>query len=187
MNCYGHFGMESAVRFLRALVRLAPQAARMPYWCMSHCTESVCLRLLPLLVLVCRLLEGMSNVKCRGMIFSTCLQWIGRGSYYTYFSVLSLYSKQFPQWLIPETRKWEQTHYVSKRMTTWITWSRTVPQESFHPMAASSSHPHRPFLTVTQCKTFSTLCKRRLAALQRSSSPEESNVIQHQKYQMSLK
>lgn len=120
-------------------------------------------------------------------IYNVCgLQWIGRGSYCAYFSVVSLYSKQFPQWLIPEIGKWEQTRYISKHVTTWITWSRTVPQESIHPMAASSSHPHRPFLTVTQCKNFWTLCKKRLAALQHSSYREESTVIRHQKYQMSL-
>lgn len=87
---------------------------------------------------------------------------------------------------MPEIGKWEQTRYVSKHVTTWITWSRAVPQESIHPMAASSSQPHRPFLTVTQYKTFWTLCKKRLAALQHSSYPEELTVIQHQKYQMSL-
>ena len=39
-------------------------------------------------------------------IYNVCgLQWIGKSSYCPYFSVVSLYSKQFPQWLIPEIGK----------------------------------------------------------------------------------
>jgi len=64
--------VDGKLRFLRALVRLAPQAVRMSC-CLCNAAQNLfVLRLLPSFVLLCRLLEEVSkNVKCKGMIFDT--------------------------------------------------------------------------------------------------------------------
>lgn len=69
---YGRFCTEGKLRFLRALVRLAPPGCQDVMLLMYCCTKFVCIRLLPSFALLCRLLEEVSkNAECKGMIFDT--------------------------------------------------------------------------------------------------------------------